>query len=144
MVDFRKQKNYFSIIYMDQVIRSIITGNTEKYQKLSDILKYLFVDIAGISQNKYYILGSYAIRQYRTINDLDINLDDQEFLKLENLTKKGFGHIEFYNAQIRWFYDLTQQYNELTHSNENDFSIEAFQKRPFDGFPDQRFSLGYL
>jgi len=129
---------------MDSIIRSIIVSDQEKYEKLSEILKYLFVNIAKISQDKYFILGSYAIREYRTINDLDINLDDQEFLKLERLTQKGFGHIEFYNGQIRWFYDLTSEYNALTNSTENDFSIEAFQKRPIDGYPNDQFSLGYL
>jgi hypothetical protein len=44
-------------IFMDKKIESIITGKLKKYEKLSAILKYLFVDIAKISQNNYYILG---------------------------------------------------------------------------------------
>ena len=38
---------------MDEVIKSIILDTKlEKYEKLSAILKYLFVDIAKISQDK--------------------------------------------------------------------------------------------
>jgi hypothetical protein len=130
---------------MDKIIKKIILDKKlKKYQKLSKILKYIFVDIAGINQKKYYILGSFSIREYRTISDLDINLDISEFLKLEKVVEKNMGKIEFYNGQIRWFYDLTSEYNKLTKSNENDFSIEAFQKFPNEGFPNNKFSLNYL
>ena len=75
---------------------------------------------------------------------MDINLDYNEFFKLSALVKLNLGHIEFYNNQIRWFFDLTKEYNELTKSNENDFSIEAFQKLDTIGFPNNNFSLKYL
>jgi hypothetical protein len=130
---------------MDQKIKDIVKStDLKKYEKLSAILKYIFGDVCGIKQNKYYILGSYAIREHRTINDLDINLDNNEFLKLEEATKKGLGGIEFYNKQIRWFFDMTEEYNSMTNSKENDFSIEAFQKMPDDGFPNSNFSLNHL
>jgi hypothetical protein len=129
---------------MDSKIIEIIKSKSKKYQKLSDILKYLFVDIAHIDQSKYYILGSYAIRTQREINDLDINLDYNEFFKLKALTDKSIGSIEIYNNQIRWFFDITNEYNKITNSNENDFSIEAFQKIRSDGFPNTNFSLDYL
>ena len=130
---------------MDNNIKNIILNKKlNKYEKLSHILKYLFVDIANISQNNYFILGSYCIRKYRIINDLDINLDYDEFLKLQNLTEKNIGHIEFYNNQIRWIYDLTNEYNKLNNTDEHDFSIEAFQKKPTDGFPNNNFSLQNL
>lgn len=130
---------------MDTKIKSIILNSKlKKYEKLSKILKYLFVNIAKISQDKYYILGSFSIRKYRNISDLDINLDNNEFLKLSSLTDKNIGYIEFYNGQIRLFFDLTKEYNSLTGENEKDFSIEAFQKKPIDGFPDKTFSLKYL
>jgi len=61
-------------------------------------LKYIFVDIAGINQKKYFILGSFSIREYRKISDLDINLDIGEFLKLEKVVEKNMGKIEFYNG----------------------------------------------
>ena len=59
---------------MDTKIKKIILNKKlKKHEKLSKILKYLFIDIANINQEKYYILGSYSLRDYRTINDLDIN-----------------------------------------------------------------------
>ena len=129
---------------MDTVIKKIILSNLKKYEKLSAILKYIFVDICEINQDKYFILGSFAIREYRTINDLDINIDVTEFNKLEKATSKNIGHIEFYDGQIRWYYNLTDEYNKLTGSNETDFSIEAFKKLPDIGYPDNNFSLNVL
>ena len=130
---------------MDKKIKSIIVdAKLKKYEKLSKILKYLFVTKSKISQDKYYILGSFSIRKHRTISDLDINLDYEEFVKLENLIQEKMGYIEFYNGQIRWFFDLTKEYNELTSEKEKDFSLEAFQKKPVDGFPNKTFSLKYL
>jgi hypothetical protein len=77
---------------MDIIIDGIIRNKALlKNQKLSAILKYLFVDKAKISQDKYYILGSFGLREHRSINDLDINLDYDEFLKLIPLIEKGIG-----------------------------------------------------
>ena len=59
-------------------------------------------------------------------------------LILQNLQQK------IYNNQIRWFFDMTKLYNDLTKNNEPDFSIEAFQKNPNEGFPNEQFSLNYL
>ena len=130
---------------MDKNIEKIILNKKlKKHEKLSSILRYLFVDIAKISQDKYYILGSFSIREYRQISDLDINLDLNEFYKLEQITKKNIGKLEFYNNQIRWFVDFTKEYNKLTNENELDFSIEAFQKKQTDGFPNKSFSLKAL
>lgn len=134
---------------MDQQIKKIILNKKlKKYEKLSNILKYLFVDISKINQKKYYILGSFGLREYRVINDLDINIDYNEFFKLSKLVEKNIGHIEFYgtndNMQIRWKYDLTSEYNKLTKSNEKDFSIEAFQKIETVGFPNNDYSLKKL
>ena len=129
---------------MDKKIESIITSKLKKYEKLSAILKYLFVDIAKISQDNYYILGSFGLRKHRILSDLDINLDYDEFLKLANVTKKGIGHLEFYDDEIRWFFDLTKEYNDLTGETEKDFSIESFQKKPTEGYPDETYSLKNL
>ncbi len=129
---------------MDRIISIIEDKSLVKYQKLSAILKYLFVDIAEISQDKYFLIGSFGLRKYRNISDLDINLDYDEFLKLENLVKRDLGVIQNYNGQIRWFFDLTDKYNKITGENEKDFSIEAFQKKPDEGFPDTSYSLQHL
>lgn len=130
---------------MDNKIKKIILlKRSKKYEKLSKILKYIFVDICKINQTKYFILGSFSIRKYRTINDLDINLDKDEFMKLSLAINKGFGKLEFYNNQIRWYFDLTKEYNKLTKSKEKDFSIEAFMKDPKIGYPTNLFSLSKL
>ena len=125
-------------------IEDIIKEDLSKNDKLAKILKYIFCDLANVSQKKYFILGSYAIRKSRTISDLDINMDYDEFYKLDKLIKNNLGHLEIYNNQIRYFFDLTDLYNKLTNLNEKDFSIEAFQKSPESGFPNSEFGLKYL
>jgi hypothetical protein len=130
---------------MDKTIKAIIENKyLKKYEKLSNILKYIFIGIAQIDQNKYFLLGSFAIREHRIISDLDINLDEIEFMKLEKAVVNGLGKLEFYSGQIRWIIDLTNEYNKLTGSDEKDFSIEAFQKNPNVGFPNQDYSLQKL
>ena len=125
-------------------IETIIKSKATKEDKLAKILKYIFVNICKIDQNKYFILGSYALRKHRKINDLDINLDSQEFLKLEKAVLNGYGKIEFYDSQIRWVFDMTKLYNRLTKSKEKDFSIEAFKKDQKVGYPNRTFSLSNL
>tara|TARA_B100001093_G_C26841589_1_gene1020809 strand:- start:1072 stop:1593 length:522 start_codon:yes stop_codon:yes gene_type:complete len=125
-------------------IENIIRSKVSKEDKLAKILKHIFVNVCHIEQTKYFILGSYAIRKHRKINDLDINLDSKEFLKLEKAVINGYGKIEFYNNQIRWIFDITKLYNHLTKSKEKDFSIEAFQKDKKIGYPTRTFSLSNL
>jgi len=129
---------------MDNTIKSIIISDLEKHEKLSKILKYLFIDLAQIDQTKYFIFGSYKLRKYRKIGDLDIMIDDKEFMKLEKLTKLNIGKLDFYNGDIRWNYDMTTEYNQLTNSTETDFSVEAFLKNKAEGFPNNNFSLDNL
>jgi len=130
---------------MDKIIEKIIINKKlNKHQKLSNILKYICIDICKIDQSKYMIIASYGLREYRNINDIDMNMDNDEFLKLEEATKLGLGSLEFYNGQIRWKIDLTNTYNKLTKSHENDFSIECFMKDSKIGFPNNNFSLNKL
>lgn len=84
--------------------RTMGAKSVHKYEKLSSILKYIFVDVCKIDQDKYFILGSFTIREHRLINDLDINIDKNEFMKLERAVERGFGGIEFYNGQINSFF----------------------------------------
>lgn len=135
--------NYY-LTRMDEIIINILRSKNEKYKKLSDILYHLFVNLAEISQYKYMIIGSYGMRNYRNISDLDISLDNEEFFKLKILIEKGYGKLEIHNNQIRWFYDLTTQYNEFHEKKERDFSIEAYQVNPAIGFPNNEFSLNHL
>lgn len=114
--------------------------NLKKHEKLSLILKNI-VTQCGIDQTKYFILGSYAVREHREINDLDIHMDRDEFIKLH---KTKTGQLEFYNDQIRWFLDMTDEYKKYADENAKDFSIEIFQKKPDEGFPNNTFSLTNL
>lgn len=130
------------IMSFQEKITIIITSNESKHAKLARIL-HLIVNMCNIDPSNYFILGSYAIRQYRLINDLDVNMDYNEFIKLEKIQSE-LVKLEFYNGQIRWFLDLTTMYNVFNSTNENDFSIEIFQKDPSVGFPNDRYSLKKL
>lgn len=123
--------------------QKITDVNTEKYEKLSDILK-IIIDKCGIDNNKYMIIASYCIRKYRHINDLDMNMEKTEWEKLRILEEAGIGKIETYNGQLRYFLDMTKKYNELVDPDEKDFSIEIFKKDLYEGYPNNDFSLGYL
>jgi hypothetical protein len=57
------------------------------------------------------------LREHIKINDWDINLDKDEFMKL---------------------------YNTLTGEDENDFSIKAFMKDPKVDYSNNNFSLSKL
>jgi hypothetical protein len=120
----------------------IYDENTTKYQKLSDILKIL-IDYCDINNNKYMIIASYCIRNYREINDLDLNMISDEWDKLQKLVTIGIGIIETYNGQLRYFLDMMDEYKKLD-PNVKDFSIEIFKKDLNEGFPNETFSIGYL
>lgn len=128
---------------INNIAWSIINTTLKKHEKLALILQ-IIIEYTQIKQNSYFILGSYALRELRTINDLDINMDYDEFKKLEKIAnEEKIGIIEEYNNQIRWFYDLTQEYKKIDETAE-DFSIEIFQKKPIEGFPNENFSLKVL
>ena len=126
----------------NQIIQIIYNENITKYQKLSDILK-IILDYCDIDNNKYMIIASYCIRNYREINDLDMNMISDEWDKLNKLVNHGFGGIQSYNGQMRYFLDMTDEYKKIV-SNANDFSIEIFKKELNEGFPNETFSIEYL
>jgi hypothetical protein len=127
------QKKISEIIYNE---------NTTKYQKLSDILK-IILDYCDVDNNKYMIIASYCIRNYREINDLDMNMISDEWDKLNKLVNHGIGIIQTYNGQMRYFLDMTDEYKKV-EPNAKDFSIEIFKKELYEGFPNETFSIGYL
>lgn len=128
---------------IDNSIHNIIYDeNTTKYQKLSDILK-LIIDYCNINNNKYMIIASYCIRNYREINDLDMNMLSDEWEKLRKMVSIGIGIIENYNGQLRYFLDMTSEYKKVD-PNVKDFSIEIFKKEINEGFPNETFSINYL
>jgi len=130
--------------HIESSIKFIMRSSMEKHNKLSTILRYLFVNECDIDQKKYFLIGSYTIRKWRKINDLNIIIVPNEFIKLEQLVTIGIGKMEMYNGGYRWFYDMTNYYNEITGQHEKKFSIEAYRVNERYGFPDDRFSLSNL
>ena len=120
----------------------ILDQNTTKYQKLSDILK-LIIDYCSIDNNKYMIIASYGLRFYRQINDLDMNMEVDEWIKLKKVVDIGLGIFQIYNEQERYFLDMTKEYQAID-PNEKDFSIEIFKKEVGEGYPNSTFSISYL
>ena len=120
----------------------IYDENTTKYQKLSDILKVI-IDYCHINNNKYMIIASYGLRFYRPINDLDMNIESDEWMKLQKMVDLGLGITETYNGQLRYFLDMTKEYQQVDPT-EKDFSIEIFKKDVGEGYPDSTFSISYL
>jgi hypothetical protein len=126
----------------DDIIRMMDISHATKSNKLSDILK-LVVDKCRINQNKYVIIGSYGIRRYREIGDLDVIMERTQWNKLAQLADQGVGRFEDYNGQKRYFLDLTDEYKK-TDPTANDFSIEIFSKELNEGYPNNKFSIEYL
>jgi hypothetical protein len=123
-------------------IVDIIHDKGTKYEKLSDILA-LLVKTAKIDQKKYMIIGSYSIRKHREISDLDMNMETNEWDKLSKLADKGLGKVEYYNNQMRYFLDMTNEYKKVD-PEAKDFSIEVFQKGMHEGYPNNDFSMEAL
>ena len=126
----------------DRINNVIYDEYLTKYQKLSDILK-IIIDYCDIDNNKYMIIASYGIRFYRQINDLDMNMESNEWIKLQKLVDLGIGIIETYNGQLRYFLNMTKEYQQIDPS-EKDFSIEIFKKEIDEGYPNSTFSIFYL
>ena len=122
-----------------EITRIVHLPHTTKSNKLSDILK-LIVKKCNINQNKYVIIGSYGIRRYREIGDLDVIMENTEWNKLAHL---AVGRVETYNGQKRYFLDLTDEYKKIDPTA-TDFSIEIFSKELNEGYPNNKFSIEYL
>jgi hypothetical protein len=127
---------------IDEINRIISVADANKSNKLSDILK-LIVNECNISQTKYMIIGSYGIRHYREIGDLDVIMEKTEWNKLSHMVDEGIGVFETYNGQKRYFLDLTDEYKKMDPMA-NDFSIEIFSKELNEGYPNNKFSIEHL
>ena len=121
-----------------EIIRNTLLAN---HEKLSSILHYLIVEKANISQDDYYIIGSYSLRNYREINDLDVVINNLEFDKLK-LLNIGLFTNKF--DEPYWLLDMTKLYNDIFNENISDFSIEIFSKSKNKGIPTDNFSLQSL
>jgi predicted nucleotidyltransferase len=124
---------------MKEKFIDIIHSDDKKHNKLAKILSFI-IEECGVKKDSYFLLGSYALREVRTISDLDINMDSKEFEKFKKL---DYGKIEPYDNETRWFFDMTKEYQKIDPETE-DFSIEIFKKKPTDGYPNNNFSLKYL
>jgi hypothetical protein len=107
----------------------IINSNQKKHDKLIKILEIIFQD-AKINKKTHFIMGSYALRESREINDLDVVMEPDQFIKLEQL---DYGQVTDFEGRKKFSFDLIK-----------DFSIEIFRKEKTVGYPNYEFSLAYL
>lgn len=121
----------------------IIEISKSKHDALSSLL-YEIIKYCDIDKESYMIIGSYGLRDYREIGDLDVMMNSDQYKKLTKLTDKKIttGKMKS-NNQPFWKLDFTDEYNKII-PNTNDFSIEIFDQNPDDGFPDKNFSLNKL
>lgn len=114
--------------------------NIIKIYKNSDILESnrnelmatilcMIVTYCDIDQDKYHILSSYAIKDFKSVSDLDVNMEPSEWKKL---SKSKMGKSGIYNNQKRYFIKLP--------SISQDAEIEIFNKKPTEAYPNDFFS----
>ena len=115
-------------VFLNKFIE-IINSSHKKHEKLIKILEVICYD-ANITEKKYFIMGSYALRYSREINDLDVVMEPTDFNKLENL---NYGQIIDFEGRKKFILNLTKE-----------FSIEIFNKEKTIGYPNNEFSLKYL
>tara|TARA_R100001163_G_scaffold65718_1_gene64244 strand:- start:4979 stop:5608 length:630 start_codon:yes stop_codon:yes gene_type:complete len=116
---------------INALIESHKLNNEGKINKnfLMPLILSMIVNFCGIDQSKYHILASYGIRAIKQIGDLDINMEEKEWKKLE---KSGMGKAGIYNNQLRYFIELPEV--------SDDAEMEIFSKKTTEGFPDPSFS----
>ena len=124
--------------------KSIISRkNTRLSTKLAKILSYIINDL-GIDNEKYFVTGSYALKDYyyyRDIDNLNINMAPREFNKL-GIFELG----QYYNDKNvqKWILDLKEFYEEINNENINNFYIEIIEIPVNKGYPNNKFSLQSL
>jgi hypothetical protein len=123
---------------MDAILDIIKAPSLSKEVKLSAILK-MCVEAGGVAPRTYVILGSYALRGDRSIADLDVSMDEEQWHKLPEI-----GVRQKYEDEDRWFLDMTPLYRAYVDPETSDFSIEVFSKAPNRGFPNDSFSRSHL
>ena len=107
------------------VEKQIIKLFCEDKELFTKYYKYVNINYIKINYNELYKLFNIIDLYYNkynnynniNINDLDIILDYDEFSKLEILVKKNIGILEYYNNHMRWFFDLTNEYNKINPCN---------------------------
>lgn len=125
-----ERDNYDKMLNL--MIDQVICDNLPKCDKLSKILR-IIMDTINIPRESYCILGSYALRKYREINDIDVDLDTQHFTKLKNLS---IGNISTVKDENVWTFH--KKYEGV------DYKIEIYEVNSEIGYPDDSFSLNNL
>ena len=111
------------------IIDEILNEKIFKSTKLAKIL-YVIMNKFDIPSKSYCILGSYALRDYREINDIDVDLDTKHFKKLKNCS---IGNITVVNNENVWTF---QRKHRIIN-----YKIEIYEVDPKIGFPNESFSL---
>ena len=114
------------------IIDEILNEKISKSTKLAKIL-YIIMSKFDIPPKSYCILGSYALRNYREINDIDVDLDTKHFSKLKNCP---IGNITTVNNENIWTFQ--RNYGIIN------YKIEIYEVDPKIGFPNESFSLNFL
>ena len=96
---------------------------------LMALILLMVVNYCGIDQSKYHIMSSYAIRDFKSIRDLDVIMNDKEWPKI---LKSKIGVSKPYNNTTRYLINLP--------SISADAEIEIFCHSPTHGFPTPKFS----
>lgn len=126
-----------------KIVKIITSKNKPLSAKLAKILSYI-VNYVGIDKKKYFITGSYALKdyvKYREIDNLDVNMDPTEFKKLVYF---GYGSFKNINGENMWNFDLKNVYNQENIFHVKNFIIKIYEIPSHEGHPNKMFSLDSL
>lgn len=113
-------------------INMILIENISKSAKLAKILNEIMTNY-GIPKEAYIILGSYAIREFREISDLDVDMDQNYFSKLE-ICK--LGTVSLRGEEYVWAFNYT--FDGIS------YIIEVYATDPYKNYPNDSFSITNL
>jgi hypothetical protein len=118
--------------YGFEEIFKILKENIPKSAKLAKILNHVMTKYE-IPKEAYIILGSYALRNYREISDLDVDMDESYFSLLEVCK---LGSVSLRGEEYVWAFN---------HTYENiNYIIEVYATNPDKNFPNDNFSINSL
>ena len=113
-------------------LENILQEELPKSSKLAKILNYI-MEFCEVPKEAYIILGSYAIRDYREISDLDVDMCQNYFPNLESCK---LGNVSLRGLEYVWAFN--QIYNGES------YIIEVYSTDPFINFPNNYFSIANL
>jgi hypothetical protein len=113
-------------------VKSVLKEKIPKSTKLAKILN-LVMTISGVPKEAYIILGSYALRNYREISDLDVDMDENYFSLLK---VSPLGIVSLRGDEYVWAFN--QEYEDIV------YTIEVYATNPCKNFPNNNFSINSL